>query len=102
MRNVEESMRSRAAVLAVILGLGGIGVLSCAETTRVESSTRTTSTPPTYDSAGRPVIVEEETNVTKVENRDACDGVLSCTVDFVGTVIAFPFKLVGSLFGAIF
>jgi hypothetical protein len=93
-------MRTRAAVLAFLIGIGGVGAVGCAESSRVETSTTTTS--PTYDSAGRPVVVQKDTSVTKVENRDACDGVLSCTVDFAGTVIAFPFKLVGSLFGAIF
>jgi hypothetical protein len=71
------------------------GALGCAETTRVESSTRTATAPD-----GTPVVVEEKT-ITKTET-DSCNGVLSCTVDFAGTVIAFPFKLVGALFGAIF
>jgi len=47
------------------------------------------------------VVVEEETTVTEQEV-DSCDGILSCTVDFAGDVIAFPFRLVGGLFKAIF
>jgi hypothetical protein len=86
-------MRTRAAVLAVLMGLGA---LACAETTRVESSTRTSTTP-----EGTPVVVQEEKTVTRTDV-DSCNGILSCTVDFAGTVIAFPFKLIGSVFGAIF
>ena len=86
-------MRTRAMVLALLMGLGTLG---CAETTRVERTTRTATTP-----EGTPVVVQEDRTVTKTDV-DACNGVLSCTVDFAGTVIAFPFKLVGSLFGAIF
>ena len=86
-------MRTRAVMLAILIGLG---TLACAETTRVESSTRTARTPD-----GTPVVIQEEKTVTKTDV-DSCNGVLSCTVDFAGAVIAFPFKLVGSLFGAIF
>ena len=86
-------MRTRAAVLAILMGLSALG---CAETTRVESSTRTSRTPD-----GTPVVIQEEKTVTETDV-DSCNGILSCTVDFAGTVIAFPFKLVGSLFGAIF
>lgn len=49
----------------------------------------------------------ESLEVTKKEeNLDnestTCAGVLSCTVDFLGDVIAFPFRLVGGLMQAIF
>jgi NAD/NADP transhydrogenase beta subunit len=85
-------MRTRAALLAILVGAAALG---CAETTRVERSTRTATAPD-----GTPVVVQEEKSVQT--DVDSCNGILSCTVDFAGTVIAFPFKLVGSLFGAIF
>jgi hypothetical protein len=85
-------MRNRAALLAILIAV----TLGCAETTRVESTTRTSRAPD-----GTPVVVETEKTVTK-SDVDSCNGILSCTVDFAGAVIAFPFKLVGSLFGAIF
>ena len=85
-------MRSRAALLAILIAAGALG---CAETTRVESSTSTSTT-----ADGTPVVIQKEKTVTR--DVDSCNGVLSCTVDFAGTVIAFPFKLIGSLFGAIF
>ena len=85
-------MRTRAAMLAILIGAGALG---CAETTRVETTTRTATAPD-----GTPVVVQER-SVTETDV-DSCNGVLSCTVDFAGTVIAFPFKLVGALFGAIF
>ena len=85
-------MRTQAVLLAILMGIGALG---CAETTRVERSTRTATAPD-----GTPVVVQEERTVQT--DVDSCNGILSCTVDFAGTVIAFPFKLVGSLFGAIF
>ena len=49
----------------------------------------------------------ERVGVTKTEENidsknNSCAGVLSCTVDFLGDVIAFPFRLVGGLVQAIF
>jgi hypothetical protein len=89
-------MRTRAALLAILMAIPiSMGTLGCAETTRVERSTRTATAPD-----GTPVVVQEEKSVRT--DVDSCNGILSCTVDFAGTVIAFPFKLVGSLFGAIF
>ena len=84
-------MRLQAALVAVLIGAGALG---CAETTRVERTTRTSTAPD-----GTPVVVEEEKTIS---DSDGCNGVLSCTVDFAGTVIAFPFKLIGAVVGAIF
>ena len=49
----------------------------------------------------------ESVEVTKTEEEidnesSSCAGVLSCTVDFLGDVIAFPFRLVGGLVQAVF
>ena len=65
------------------------------------TDSRTTRTVSTVDSNGTEV---RETSVTEEEHdeNDSCGGVLSCTVDFLGDVIAFPFRLVGGLVTAIF
>jgi hypothetical protein len=47
-------------------------------------------------------VVETRTTVTDEEKSDQGGGVLSTTVAFVGQVIAFPFRLVGAVFRAIF
>lgn len=44
--------------------------------------------------------VKEETTTTEQEGHH--EGVLSTTLDFIGDVIAFPFRLVGSVISAIF
>ena len=95
--------RNGAALSALTLLLGISSPLGCA-------SEKTTTTTTTHvrefddpDVASGPearsdVVTEERTTTTD----DACGGVLSCTADFVGDVIAFPFRLIGGVFKAIF
>jgi hypothetical protein len=47
-------------------------------------------------------VVATRTTVTDEEKSDQGGGVISTTVGFVGQVIAFPFRLVGAVFRAIF
>jgi hypothetical protein len=47
-------------------------------------------------------VTRTETRETVTESDDGCGGVLSCTVDVVGEIIALPFRAVGALFDAIF
>ncbi len=49
--------------------------------------------------SSEPVVVERTTE-THEEKSD--EGVLSTTIDLVGTVLAFPFRVVGALIRAIF
>lgn len=65
------------------------------------SQTSRTETRVSYDETG---ATESRTTVTETEKHsdDGCGGILSCTVDTLGTIIAFPFKVVGSLITAIF
>lgn len=42
------------------------------------------------------------TTETVEHEDDYCDGVLSCTFDVLGTIIAFPFKVVAKTFEIIF
>ncbi len=46
--------------------------------------------------------VTRTTSSDEVEEDDGCDGVLSCTVGFVGDVIALPFRAVGALVDFVF
>ena len=73
-------------------------LLAACETTTVSSTSRTLERDP---ATGAPVVVEEQV-VTEQREPDLCDGLVSCTFDFAGEVIAFPFRLVGGLFTAIF
>jgi hypothetical protein len=81
-----------AMALALFLGVGPIG---CAEARRSEVTVERSRGPD-----GSTTVQRETTVVKDVD--PGCSGVLSCTVDFAGEVIAFPFKIVGGLFGAIF
>lgn len=65
------------------------------------ASRRTTVTSEQSDSgdSGRTV----ETTTTEVtSDSGSCGGVLSCTVNVLGEIIALPFRAVGALVGAIF
>jgi hypothetical protein len=87
-------MRSRNhAAIAFTLFLG---LAACSTTTK--TTTTTTSVPSSSD----PNAVEERTTTTTTKSGPGCSGVLSCTVDFVGDVIAFPFRLVGGVVKALF
>jgi len=83
-------MKPVAMALVIVLGAASVGCASSRRETRVETRNRDGST-----------SVQRETTVVASEN-DGCSGVLSCTVDFAGDVVAFPFRLVGGLVSAIF
>ena len=75
--------------------------LGCASHTRtVRTETVTSPGGTAYHS--EPVVVEQQTTTTATTAEGGCGGVLSCTVDVTGEVIALPFRAVGGLFGAIF
>lgn len=46
--------------------------------------------------------VVERTEIEEESSGGGCGGVLSCTVDGVGWVLALPFRLVGGIIGFIF
>jgi hypothetical protein len=93
--------RTSGALLALTFLLSASAPLGCASETRTTTTT-TTREPADPDSPvdSRPQVSHTSTTVEKSD--DPCGGVLSCTVDFVGDVIAFPFRLVGAVFRAIF
>ena len=51
---------------------------------------------------GSQTTVTTHNKIEEESNSSSCSGVASCTVDFLGDVIAFPFRLVGGLVQAIF
>jgi hypothetical protein len=51
---------------------------------------------------GEPVTVERRTTTTETTNDDSHGGVLSSTVNTVGEVVAFPFRVVGGAIRALF
>lgn len=79
------------AALAIVCIVGA--PLSGCSTTKRTGVTTVSSEDPT--------VVTTETETVVVED-DGCHGVLSCTTDFVGEVIALPFRLVGGLIRIIF
>jgi hypothetical protein len=87
-----DSRWAMAMALALVLGAGPIG---CAETRRSEVVVERSR------GEDGSTTVQRETTVVK-EADPGCSGVLSCTVDFAGDIIAFPFRIVGGLLGAIF
>jgi hypothetical protein len=83
--------------------LSGLIILFCA--TGCASHSRTVRTDVVTTPEGRvyssePVVVEHKTEV--VEEKGGCGGLLSCTVDVAGEVVALPFRSVGGVLSAIF
>jgi len=69
-------------------------------TTGCASHTRTVRTETVYPS--EPVTVEHQTTTTETTDTGGCGGVLSCTVEVTGEVIALPFRAVAGLVRVIF
>ncbi len=61
-----------------------------------------TSTTTTRGADAAEVTTKTSSTTEESSSSGGCGGILSCTVDAVGAVIAFPFKLVGGLITAIF
>jgi hypothetical protein len=74
----------------------------CSSTSKVERRTVTHDSSPDYYGNRDYQRTEETTVKTTKEESSSCSGVLSCGIDAIGTVIAFPFKAAGALIGAIF
>jgi hypothetical protein len=88
------AQQSPVIALTLLVGFSPIGLCAC-------STTKTTTTTREVPSSTDPdATVEERTTTTT--SSPGCSGVLSCTVDVVGDVIAFPFKVVGAVITAIF
>lgn len=70
----------------------------CSQTTQ-KTETHTVTEEPIDEHTTK---IESTTNTSTETTTEECGGVLSCTVDAIGTVIALPFRAVGALIGAIF
>lgn len=81
-------------LVALTICLSLSAPVGCSQTSRTETRVQ-------YDDTG---ATRSETTVTETEKEssDGCGGVLSCTVDTLGAIIALPFKAVGYLITAIF
>jgi len=87
--------QSPVIALTLLVGFSPIGLCAC-------STTKTTTTTREAPSSTDPDATVEEQTTTTTSSSPGCSGVLSCTVDVVGDVIAFPFKVVGAVITAIF
>ena len=65
------------------------------------STTKTTTVTDNQDGFDGSSRTKVET-VETTSDSGGCEGVLSCTVNVLGEVIALPFRAVGALFSAIF
>jgi hypothetical protein len=92
--------------LSLILTVLFVFIISgCSSTTTTK--TTTVSTEPAYNSSvhpeyrAEPVVKTTETVETE-ETSTSCGGIIGCTVEVVGTVLALPFRAVGLLIDVIF
>lgn len=89
-------MYKTAIALCLVLSLT---IAGCSHHKKTTTTTEHSySNPPYSDSS----TTETKTVTENEEKDDGCGGVLSCTVDVVGDVIALPFKAVGYLVSAVF
>lgn len=92
--------------LLALLLCSTLSLTSCASKSvhHVEHSESVSSGSDAEGSSRGQLRREESSSETTTESKDSssCSGVLSCGVDAVGAVIAFPFKAVGALISAIF
>jgi hypothetical protein len=90
----------RIFALLLLLNVSLLG--ACSASKRIERTTVTEdSSPDYYDN--RSYERREKTTIKTTESDSSeCSGVLSCGVDVIGTVLAYPFKVVGSLLGVLF
>ncbi len=97
-------MRKLSAILTIVAVLS-IGAVGCSarsrtvkqETVQYSDDQATSETEPQTN----PRVVETKTTET-TESQESHRGLLGGTVDFVGTVLALPFRLVGGAIEAIF
>ncbi len=93
-------MLQKSLLPPVIALLFLLPLIGCSEK-RVETETTVTSSDGSETYPGHSsTTTERTTEVT--DDDDDCGGVLSCTVDVLGNIIALPFRAVGALVDAIF
>jgi len=77
--------------LLMALSLGAPGCSSSSETTTTETTVTNPDVPP-----------PETTTTTTTTKSDEPDSVLGATFHAIGTIILFPFRLIGDTLGLIF
>lgn len=99
-RPMKPNFQACALAFTLMIYAAPLTMSGCAnsKTVRTEEETRTVS------SAGDSTTTREtrETEVSDDRSSGGCSGVLSCTLDVVGNIIALPFRLVGGLIDFLF
>ncbi len=90
-------MTAAAALLVANLSVGCASHTKTVRHETVEYPSDTTTT----EAGDSPRVVERDTT-TEEDESHSHGGVISTTVDFLGEVIAFPFRLIGGIINAIF
>lgn len=80
--------------LCVVVSAGPIGCSRSSKTVTTESASS--------DPYGERTIEHTTTTTEVADDDNSCGGVLSCTVNVLGEIIALPFRAVGALVSAIF
>ncbi len=100
MRANAKTQVARAAAAALLVVTLGAGCASETKTVKSETTQYPTATA-NAENAPTPVI-QQQTTQTTTEVKKEPDGVVSSGAKFVGSVIAFPFRVIGSAVGALF
>lgn len=79
-----------------------VGVSACSSSSKRTVETKTTYSEPTYDSAGNLQVPAKTVTTTEVEEKKKDPSIVGSGLNFIGNVILFPFRLIGSVLGLIF
>jgi hypothetical protein len=90
--------RSASKTLTAILALCALISVSACATHQETQTTETTTTPAYTDDSSPP----SQTTTTTTTTSDEPDSVVGSVFHAVGTVILFPFRLIGDALGLIF
>ena len=93
------NMLIRKFLLIPLCALSLLSISACSSKTKTETTVVAENPHASYRGEDP---VSTTTTTTTEETSDGCGGVLSCTVDTVGSIIALPFKAVGALISGIF
>ena len=108
MRAIMNEKVVRFSVMALLVL--SLGAACASETTTVKRETVQYSVPSVEGTQEKDAqekgtpgpVVEKQTTETTTETRQESDGVLSSGINFIGNVIAFPFRVIGAVLGLLF
>lgn len=98
MRAIMNAKAARFAATALLVLSLGAGRASETKTVKRE----TVQYPAASAEGTSGPVVEQQTTGTTTETTKESGGVISTGVNFIGEVIAFPFRLIGAAFSALF